>query len=313
MICKNQLEKFAVKSNLRRVLAAFIAMYGSLAPVWAQSEPPKISAEPSASMILPGPLPLTDQPPGEQWTRFGNGERVVRNVKAAYLIPVRPIAGQGNGRAVLVVPGGGYHFVAIENEGLPVAQRLAASGYMAFVLVYRTRPTPKDEPSYVAEITKYVTEVFATKRPVDEDRPPYEPALEDAMTAIRWIRGHASEWGLESAKVHYLGFSAGAYTGRGLVQRAQPGEMPTTLGLIYGGFASTKPRAPVPPLFLAQAADDRLFPLGNFPILHDWVRAGQRVEFHLYENGGHGFGARRNGTTTDGWLDSYVAWLDKQR
>jgi acetyl esterase/lipase len=46
-------------------------------------------------------------------------------------------AQQPNGQAVLVIPGGGYQFVSVENEGADFAAHLNSRGYTAFVLVYR--------------------------------------------------------------------------------------------------------------------------------------------------------------------------------
>ena len=82
----------------------------------------------------------------------------LRNVLTATMVPVRPAPGKANGRAVLVVPGGGYLFVAIENEGLPVAQRLAEQGYTAFVLVYRVKPTPPADADFEAWLQKDIAE-----------------------------------------------------------------------------------------------------------------------------------------------------------
>ena len=99
----------------------------------------------------------------------------------------------------------------------------------------------------------------------------------------------------------------------GLAGEIDAHEMPATLALIYGGLAASKPQAPTPPLFLAQAADDPLFPVTNIDLLNSWREAGQRAELHIYERGGHGFGLLNlRGTTADGWIDAYLAWLAKQ-
>jgi hypothetical protein len=80
---------------------------------------PRFQTVPATPMDLPTPIQLGAETggPAFQWTGFGR-ERVLRNVAAPLLYPVRPAQGKGNGRAVLVVPGGGYKFVAIENEGM---------------------------------------------------------------------------------------------------------------------------------------------------------------------------------------------------
>jgi acetyl esterase/lipase len=268
---------------------------------------------PAVPMDLPPPIPLGAMPEGTpfQWTGL-NRERLLRNVVAPVLYPVRPAEGTSNGRAVLVVPGGGYRFVAIENEGIPVAQRLAAQGYTAFVLVYRVHPTPPEDEDFAAWIQKDIAERFGSPLKSEDRRLDHPPAVEDARLAMRWLRDRAAEWNVDPTRIGFLGFSAGAHSGQVLAEVASSDEMPATLALIYGGFQSMRPRAPVPPLFLAQAADDPLFPPDGFDLVHNWRAAGQRVELHLFERGGHGFGLTPRGTTSDRWMDAYLAWLARQ-
>lgn len=265
---------------------------------------------PDSDLPLSDLLPLGPRAPRFQLTHLP-GESVLRNVVEPALLPVRPPPGRENGRAVLVVPGGGYLFVAIGNEGLPVARGLAEAGYTAFVLVYRTLPTAPDDAAFADELPGS-WDRLAEQLHRDGDLAAHAPAVYDACRAMRWLREHATQQGWDPASPGFLGFSAGARSGRALVQVASPREMPATLALIYGGFAATSPRTPVPPLFLAQAADDPLFDSRRLALLQDWARAGQRAELHLYERGGHGFGLQARGTTSDGWFAAYLAWLDRQ-
>lgn len=255
-------------------------------------------------------LPPTHEASVWQYTRLAH-EGVLRNVGAAALLPVQPPPGRASGRAVLVVPGGGFLFVAVENEGLPVARRLADAGHAAFVLVYRTRPTIADDDAFERGLPRAWERLAAQVR-MDADIEAYAPAADDTRTAMRWLRAHAADEGFDPRRIGLLGFSAGARCARALVEQAEPAEMPDSLALVYGGFARTAPRHPVPPLFLAQAADDPLFDSRRLDILDDWRRAGQRAELHLYERGGHGFGLRPQGSTSDQWFDAYRAWLDRQ-
>jgi len=294
----------------------------------ADAAPPAFAFRtvPATPMALPVPLqfPATGMAglagtagngpalPAFQWTGLAH-ERIVRNVLRPQLYPVLPAAGRGNGRAVLVVPGGGYKFVAIENEGLPVARRLAEAGYTAFVLVYRVQPTPVADEAFAAEVNREIAQRFAPGAPKQaDDLAAYPPAVDDVRQAMAWLRSQAPALGFDAGRLGYIGFSAGARSGRALVESASADEMPATLALVYGGFAATRPRTPVPPLFLAQAADDPLFPPDGFDIVQNWRQAGQRVELHLYERGSHGFGLTPRGSTSDGWLQAYLAWLDRQ-
>lgn len=278
--------------------------------------PPAITLriQPGRPLPLPSAFslgdPLADAP--LQWTGL-NHEQVLRNVTSPMLVPVLPAAGTGNGRAVLVVPGGGYRFVAIDNEGLPVAQRLAEQGYTAFVLVYRVKPTPVADADFEAWLQQDIAERFS--QPPVPDAPDLEhpPAVDDARAAMRWVREHAAAFDVDPARIGFIGFSAGARTGQRLVEEADADEMPATLALIYGGLPATTPKTPVPPLFVAQALDDPLFPVTHIDLLHSWRQAGQRMELHLYERGGHGFGLRNlRGATSDAWVDHYLGWLARQ-
>jgi acetyl esterase/lipase len=275
---------------------------------------PAFRIVPALPMELPEPIALNPGAAGIgfQWTGL-NQERLLRNITAPLLFPLRPAAGRSNGRAVLVVPGGGYRFVAIENEGLPVAQRLADQGYTAFVLVYRVHPTPPADADFAAWIHQDIAERFSSEVKADADnRLDYPPAVEDTRLAMRWLHAHAAQWGVDPTQIGFIGFSAGAHSGHRLAEKAGAEEMPATLALIYGGLQAAQLNSPVPPLFLAQAADDPLFPLDHFDLVQSWRQAGQRVELHVYERGGHGFGLTPRGTTSDLWMDAYLAWLARQ-
>lgn len=89
---------------------------------------------------------------------------------------------QGNGAAVVVAPGGGYGGLANDHEGKQIAEWLNSHGIAAFVLRYRHGPHYGH---------------------------PY-PWL-DAQRAIRTVRVLASEWGIDTAKIGMIGFSAGGH------------------------------------------------------------------------------------------------------
>ncbi len=278
---------------------------------------PITTASPLATPAEPGLIALwPDAPaPNEQWT-LRNGLRVLRNVASPALLPVLPPAGQGNGRAVLVVPGGGFRFLAIDHEGLEVAQALAQAGYTAYVLKYRVLPTAVDSATFVAEYDRFIAS--ALSRPADErgrggSAP--APAVDDARLALRWLRGHSAVAQFDAERIGYVGFSAGALIGRALVEAPEPGAVPHSLALLYGSMLALpddRPAASLPPLFLAMADNDPLFGRQGFALVESWQRAGQRVELHWYERGDHGFGMQTLGCTSDAWFDAYRAWLARQ-
>ena len=56
--------------------------------------------------------------------------------------------------------------------------------------------------------------------------------------------------------------------------------------------------------------EDRLAEDGSrFGLVDSWRDAGRPVEFHLYEQGGHGFGMYDKTTTSTGWFEAFVSWM----
>lgn len=83
---------------------------------------------------------------------------------------------------VVVCPGGGYLHLSMDYEGTQVAGWLNSLGISAFVLKYRLGP-------------KYH----------------YPVELWDAQRAIRYVRAHASEFGIRTDRIGVWGFSAGGH------------------------------------------------------------------------------------------------------
>jgi acetyl esterase/lipase len=70
--------------------------------------------------------------------------------------------------------------------------------------------------------------------------------------------------------------------------------------------------AKLPPMFLAWAQDD---PQARVPVvkLYDALTAaGHKPEAHVFSAGGHGFGLKKQGTTSDHWIDELYFWLEAQ-
>ena len=105
-----------------------------------------------------------------------------------------------------------------------------------------------------------------------------------------------------------IGFSAGAMLTM-TTEYAMPDARPAFLGDIYGPMGAVDVPKDAPPLFVALAADDPLFGGSGFGIVESWRKAGRPVEFHFYEQGGHGFGMYPKDTTSTGWFPAFVSWL----
>jgi len=110
-------------------------------------------------------------------------DRYIDHVSAPYLVAYRPT--KPNGSALLVVPGGGYQRVVLDKEGTALVPALVEQGGVTlFVLRYRLP---------------------------GEGRADREAALADAQRALRLIRHHAKDWGLDPQRIGTMGFSAGGH------------------------------------------------------------------------------------------------------
>lgn len=91
-------------------------------------------------------------------------------------------ADTGRKPAVIICPGGGYESVCFSGEGTPVMHYMEAQGYRAFILRYRTG----------ADGT-------------------YPAPQEDLSLAVRYVREHADEYGIDPHNIMTMGFSAGGH------------------------------------------------------------------------------------------------------
>ena len=244
----------------------------------------------------------------ETWFDIGT-ERWITNVTVPTLLPVLPDDPDQTRAAVIVIPGGGFQFVSIDNEGYPIAEWLAKRGIAAFVLKYRVMQTPEDADGFAAHMGR----IFAPQPgddPVDvREGIPF--AVADAQVALNLVRSKASEWGYDTDKVGMVGFSAGAMTTLGVsTDAAESAPKPDFIGYIYGPMVATELPDQVPPMFNAIAADDPLFKGQGFGLVEAWQATGADVELHYYQNGGHGFGSYKRGATADRWFDQFVAWME---
>ena len=269
------------------------------APMTAMAAP----AEPDAIPLGTGGVEGSDA--AESWFNQW-GDTFVRNVTTATLTPVLPEPGTANGAAVIVAPGGGFMFLSMSNEGWEVAQALADQGVAAFVLKYRVRPTPAD----LGEFEQSVNAMFSgAARPPRPRGFSLDNQIEDATAAFALVRSRADEWGVDPDRIGMVGFSAGAGTTMATTLSA-PETRPAFIAPIYGAMNAVEVPETAPPMFVVLAADDPLFANSGFGLVESWRAAGRPVEFHLYQNGGHGFGLGNPGKTSLGWFDGFMRWLD---
>src|SRR5262245_36985277 len=86
--------------------------------------------------LYPGAAPGSEQWKHQEKEYFSSiwNTQVVTNVVNPTLTVFSPETDKANGTAVIICPGGGFHALSINSEGIDVAKWLAARGVTAFVL-----------------------------------------------------------------------------------------------------------------------------------------------------------------------------------
>lgn len=240
-----------------------------------------------------------------------DGDTLIRNVSVPTLELFRPDPGQANGTAVIVAPGGGFVGLGYDTGGTEVARRFAQRGVTALVLKYRTIRSGPDARQLPAVHMKEMENLMARATSgLPVQIPPFAGeahAVEDGLRALQLVRQRAPEWGIDPRRVGVIGFSAGGFLAVDLAI-GDKASRPDFVAVLYGGLRTPVP-ADAPPAFIAAAADDEYQP--NDPILlyNAWKKAGTVAELHVYERGGHGFGLKPKGATSDHWFDELVWWM----
>ena len=198
--------------------------------------------------------------------------------------------------AVLINAGGAFMFRSDQMEGTPVAEALSERGVQSFVVNYRLRPYTQEEGAL------------------------------DLARAVRFVRSHADEYGIEESDIAVMGFSAGGILSGeellnydGLVSPAVLDEsyVPDALdevsadaaacGMIYSFYgrlsvASTDAEAfreaDLPPTYFLYGSEDPF--VDQFEACVKALQeAGVTVESHEL----HG------GEFTGDWIEGYAEWL----
>lgn len=134
--------------------------------------------------LWPGEAPGAKRPPAGSET-VAEGWRFSDIEVPQYDVHLAP-EGKRTGQAVVIFPGGGYGILAMNHEGHDYAKWLNERGITGIVVKYRVSGNP----------------ALGYQFPV--------PFL-DARRAIRTVRAHAAEWGVDPKKVGVMGSSAGGH------------------------------------------------------------------------------------------------------
>jgi len=218
---------------------------------------------------------------------------VVTPTLAAYL----PAKSKATGTGMIVAPGGACVALAIKHEGTDVAKWLQERGIAAFVLKYRViEKKGEGIPSGLDfdEACKY--------------------GIADGIQAMKVVREHAAEWGVSPDRIGFIGFSAGAMVTSGVLLQTDASARPAFAAPIYGGPFGAMPKIPsnLPPIFMAWAQDDDLVREPIVKFYQALIATGIKPEAHIYSAGGHGFGMKHQGTTSDHWIEEFYWWMEAQ-
>jgi acetyl esterase/lipase len=249
---------------------------------------------------------------------------IISKVTQPTLTIYLPPKGKANGTAVIIIPGGGYHIVAVSHEGYDVAKKFNEMGVAAFVVKYRI---PDDQSMINKEIGP----------------------LQDAQRAIQIVRQRAKEWSINPNHIGIMGFSAGGhlastagthYKKPVIANDNKINLRPDFMILGYPVISFTdsighigsrdnligkhpsqekikeysnelQVDASTPPTFLFHAKDDDVVKVQNSIDFYDALKKNNvKAEIYLYEKGGHGFGMN-NSTSNVKWMDLVKQWMMK--
>jgi dienelactone hydrolase len=215
-------------------------------------------------------------------------------------------AGINTGAAVILVAGGGHNTLNVGTEGADFVPFFFNYGVTTIILRNRLR---KD--GYNAQTD----------------------AVYDAQQAVRMVRAHAQEWGIDPHKIGMLGFSAGAElvapaalafdafdkaNGGAGDPLAGVSSRPDFVGLVYPGptpfarDAATPVPVTAPPAFITCAGSgDAQHAIWADQYLGAMLKARiPNVEMHIYGNGVHANGLKdRDDTPFGTWQFRFIDWF----
>ncbi len=257
-----------------------------------------------------GPAPGSESWNWEEKTFFVKtplNANVAYNVTRPTLTIYSPDTATVNGSAIIVFPGGGFRVLNIGHEGTNVAKELTKKGFTVFVLKYRVSQSLTDDPW-----EETINSLKDKEKAYRENAAIRKLALDDAITAIKYVRLNAANYKIDTNRIGMIGFSAGGFLVRSMACHNNPELRPDFVAAIYGGLPSSEKLSipsNAPPLFIAGATDDGLMSVtNNINLYNSWWAAKQSVELHLYAKGGHGL----RGTPASTWINRFVEWLSAQ-
>lgn len=223
------------------------------------------------------------------------------------------LPGRPNGKAIIMCPGGGYGWEAMDHEGHAMAQWFNAQGIAYVVLKYRLPHGNHEIP------------------------------LSDAEQAVRLVRNHASEWGVNPSKIGIMGASAGGHLASTLATHYSGNETRPDFQVLFYPVITMDPSythggsrenllgknpskdlqdkysnelqvsSSTPKAFIMLSSDDMAVPVANglnyyMALLKNNVSAS----LHAYPTGGHGWGYGDGFLYKSQWMEELEKWLREE-
>lgn len=216
---------------------------------------------------------------------------------------------KATGRAVLILPGGGYSHLAMDHEGYKFAPFFNDLGIAAIVLKYRM--------------------------PYGNFRVPGD----DVREAIKLIRKNAAEWNIDVQQIGIMGSSAGGHLASTIATQIESDLKPAFQILLYpvismdttithrGSHDNLLGKHPdkslvlkfsndlrvdknTPKAFIALSGDDKtVLPVNSINYYKALNDNKISASLHIYPTGGHGWGYNDNFKFKETFLSELRLWL----
>lgn len=237
------------------------------------------------------------------------------------ITPFFPPKEKATGAAIVVLPGGGYSRLSDVKEGSQVAEWLNSHGIAAFVLKYRLGMRYQ-QPNQLLDAARAVRTVRARAKEwnLDANRvgilgfsagghlastlsTHFDSGKPDANDRIERVSSRP-----DLQILIYPVITMGEFT-HGGSKKNLLGENPSadSIKLYSNELQVTKE---TPPAFLVHTMTDTAVPVENSLLFVSALRKSNvPFEFHLYEQGPHGFGLAPTNPILASWADRCADWL----
>lgn len=215
------------------------------------------------------------------------------------------------GKTVLILPGGGYSYHAMDHEGYDWVPFFNERGVNVAVLKYKL-------PEGNLEIP-----------------------LNDVKKTMEILQNHADDWNINPHDIGIMGFSAGGHLASAYATHAEEEYRPAFQILFYPvislkdgithqgtknsflgenqsidrvwSYSGEEQVSPsTPPAIMFHSYDDGVVVENSINYFQSLRRAGVPASLHIYPDGGHGWGMREYFPYHDVMLEELSVWLKRQ-